>query len=326
MLLESIAATVVATLPPSIAESSGIATSSVSDDWFFTHEDSGAEGDVQAVSIDGRLLATYRLGVQSRDWEDMARGPGPDGRSSLFLADIGDNGASRDLGLLVHRIAEPEVDPARDGVVRETPPEASYRLRYPDGPHDAETLLVHPSTGRLYVVTKGLLGTPRLYAAPAELRPDAPNVLVEVGDIDVASTGTPGGPGIGPTANVLVTAGDISPDGRRLALRTYTDLYEWPLDADADVAGAVQADPVITPLPPTPQGEGLAYTRDSTALLTTSEGEAAPVHRVPSALIEDRGERAGTRDRQWLAVGAAAGLAVLVGAWSGLRWRRRRPR
>lgn len=324
MLLESIAAAVVATLPPSIAESSGVASSSVSDDWFFTHEDSGAEGDVYAVSTDGRLLATYRLGVQSRDWEDMARGPGPDGRSSLFLADIGDNSAARDLGLLVHRIAEPEVDPARDGVVRDAPPEASYRLRYPDGPRDAETLLVHPATGRLYVVTKGLLGAPRVYAAPVDLRPDAPNVLEEVGDVDVESTGTPGGPGIGPTANVLVTAGDISPDGRRLAVRTYTDLYEWSLDGD--VADAVRNDPVITPLPPTAQGEGLAYTRDSTALLTTSEGEATPVHRVPSALTEQRAELAERRDRQWLAVGAAAGLAVLIAGWSVLRWRRRRPR
>jgi hypothetical protein len=29
----------------------------------------------------------------------------------------------------------------------------AYRLRYPDGPHNAEVLLVHPRTGDLYIVT-----------------------------------------------------------------------------------------------------------------------------------------------------------------------------
>jgi hypothetical protein len=278
------AAQPVLTLPPGITESSGVATSSVSDEWFFTHEDSGAESEFHAVGLDGRLLATFRLGVQARDWEDMARGPDGAGGSSLLLADIGDNNAARELGLLVHRVPEPTVDPARDGVVADLPPVASYRLRYEDGPRDAETLLVHPGTGRLYVVSKGLLGDPRVYAAPERLEPDAPNILRQVASFRPERTGTPGGPGIGTIANQLVTAGDISPDGRRLALRTYTDLYEWWIE-DGDVAGALDDAPVVTALPPTRQGEGLAYDRDGTALLTTTEGEPAPVHRVPSGLV-----------------------------------------
>lgn len=324
MLVEAIAAAVVTTLPPGITESSGLVTSSTSDAVLFTHEDSGAEGDVQAVSTDGRLLATFRLGVQARDWEDAARGPGEGGRSSLFLADIGDNNAARDNGVLVHRVAEPAVDETREGVLRDLPPEVSYRLRYEDGPRDAETLLVHPTTGRLYLVTKGLLGLPRVYAAPAELASDSPNVVVHVADVDVERTGTPGGPGIGGAANVLVTAGDISPDGRKVAVRTYTDVYEWWLDGD--LADAVEGDARITPLPPAAQGEGLAYTRDGTALLTTSEGEAAPVHRVPSALTAAAREEVERRGNRRLLVGAGAALGTLVLAASVLRRRRRAPR
>jgi len=321
VLLEAVAAAVVTTLPPGISESSGLVTSSTSDTVLFTHEDSGAAGDVQAVSTDGRLLATFRLGEQARDWEDVARGPGEGGRSSLFLADIGDNNATRDNGVLVHRVPEPAVDQTREGVVRDLPPEVSYRLRYEDGPRDAETLLVHPGTGRLYVVTKGLLGTPRLYAAPAVLAADAPNVLEHVADVDVERTGTPGGPGLGGAANVLITAGDISPDGRKLAVRTYTDLYEWWLDGD--LADAVEGAARITPLPPTPQGEGLAYTRDGTALLTTSEGEGAPVHRVPSALTAAAREPADRRDDRRLLLGGAAVLAAALAGASVLRRRRR---
>ena len=71
------------TLPPEITESSGVATSSLSEEWFFTHEDSGSEAEFVAVGTDGRLLATYVLpDVQARDWEDMARGPDEQGRSS----------------------------------------------------------------------------------------------------------------------------------------------------------------------------------------------------------------------------------------------------
>ena len=324
MLVEAIAAAVVTTLPPSITESSGLVTSSTSDTVLLTHEDSGAEGDVQAVSTDGRLLATFRLGVQSRDWEDAARGPDESGRSCLFLADIGDNSAARDNGILVHRVPEPAVDEAREGVVRDLPPEVSYRLRYEDGPRDAETLLVHPTTGRLYVVTKGLLGAPRVYAAPAALAADAPNVVEHVADVEVERTGTPGGPGIGGAANVLVTAGDISPDGRKLALRTYTDVYEWWLDGD--LADAVEGDARVTALPPTVQGEGLAYTRDGTALLTTTEGESAPVHRVPSALTAAAREEAARRGDRRLLVAAGAVLGTLVLVPLVLRRRRRAPR
>jgi hypothetical protein len=326
------------TLPPEITESSGVASSSLSDQWFFTHEDSGAPAQFSAVSTDGRLLATYVLpGVQARDWEDMARGPDADGRSSLWLGDIGDNNARRELGLLVHRVAEPEPDPTRTGVVVTTEPPVSYRLRYDDGPGDAETLLVHPASGRLYLVNKPLGGSAGLYAAPEVLDPDGPNRLTRVADVNgVRSTGTPGDPVIGGVAQLLVTAGDISPDGSRVALRTYTDLYEWPLEGE-DVAAAVQREPAVTALPPTFQGEGLAYTRDGSAVLLTSEGESAPVHRVP---VADLGERdpatGGTASAPvpaerpvWLRppVLAAAGGALLLVVLAGrVRRRRRRPR
>ena len=298
-------------LPPSLTESSGVASSSVSDDWFFTHEDSGSGPVFHAVGVDGRLLATYDLGVDARDWEDMARGP--DG--TLWLGDIGDNNAARDLGLLVHRVDEPQVDPAREGVEQEVA-STSYRLRYADGPRDAETLLVHPRTGQVLVVSKPLGGPVRVYAAPAQLDAGGPNLLEEVAQVRVGGTGTTGGPGIGSLAQGLVTGGDISSDGTRVALRTYTDLYEWPLPSD-DVAAALAAEPVVTALPATFQGEGVAYTRDGTALLVTSEGEGAPVHRVASGLrtaedgtVEPVADDEGRRT--WLLAGGAALASLLL--------------
>ncbi len=262
---------------PRIAESSGLASSSTTDGVLFTHNDSGDEARFFAVGPDGATLATYTLpGVQARDWEDMARGPDEQARSSLWFGDIGDNNATRTNGLLVHRVRQP-VPGGDDSVTTERP--TSFRLRYADGPKDAEALLVHPRTGRLYVVSKPLAGPATVYAAPPRLDPAGPNALEQVAQVDLEPTGTAGGPGIGSLAQLLVTAGDIAPDGSRVALRTYTDLYEWAVPGD-DVAAAFDSAPTVTPLPATRQGEGLAYSRDGRAVLVSSEGQGAPVHRL----------------------------------------------
>lgn len=300
---------------PRITESSGLATSSTGD-LVYTHNDSGDEARVFAVGPDGRTRTTYVLpGVEPRDWEDMARGPDEQGRSSLWIGDIGDNNAVRDQGLLVHRVLEPQ--PSDQETVTTEPP-TSFRLRYPDGPGDAETLLVHPTTGRLYLVTKPLAGTARVYAAPETLDPDGPNLLEQVAEAPTRITGTPGGPGIGGLANVLVTAGDISPDGSRVALRTYTDVYEWSVPGD-DVAAAFDGEPTVTPLPEQRQGEGLAYTVDGEAVLVSTEGAGSAVDRVPLRRDEDAPrEPALEQEREvpWGPMAAAAGalLVLLVAA------------
>jgi hypothetical protein len=79
-----------------INESSGLAASACSDDYFFTHNDSGDGPRVYAVDRRGKTLTVFTVqGAESLDWEDMARGPGPGGKPALFLADIGDNAAIR---------------------------------------------------------------------------------------------------------------------------------------------------------------------------------------------------------------------------------------
>ena len=323
---------------PRISESSGLATASEGD-LVYTHNDSGDEARVFAVGPDGVTRTTYVLpGLAPRDWEDMARGPDEQGRSSLWLGDIGDNRAARDNGLLVHRVLEPAPTDAEEVT---TPAPTSFRLRYPDRPGDAETLLVHPRTGRLYVVTKPLSGAARVYAAPTPLAADRPNVLELVADVSTRTTGTPGGPGIGGLANRLVTAGDIAPDGRRVALRTYTDLYEWTVSGD-DVAAAFDGEPTVTPLPSTQQGEGLAYAPDGASVLVSTEGAGSEVHRIvlerapepsqeptagpPESRDEPADEPADDPAVDVTATTAAGAAAAAVGLLALAAWQRRRAR
>jgi hypothetical protein len=237
-------------------------------------------------------------GVRARDWEDIERGP----RRTLWLADIGDNRSTRNLGVLVHEVPEPTGPSATLAAV-------SYRLRYEDGPHDAEALLISPRTGRLLVVTKSLAGGD-VYQAPAALGAGAVNVLRRVGHVDVPE----------------VTAGDVSPDGTRVVLRNYTAAYEWDVRGD-DVAAALRARPARIALPGQPQGEAITYSRDGAALLISSEGVGQPVYRLdrlaseagPPGLVPERPKRG--KQSRWWAPPVVAALVLLV-AFVAIRRRR----
>ena len=235
-------------LDPRITESSGLARSGYDDSVLWTHNDSGDGARLYAVARDGRTAATVELaGVRALDWEAMSRHRAADGRSRLFVGDIGDNARARSE-IAVHRIDEPrELDDA-------TVPATSYRLRYEDGPHDAEALLVHPRTAQVFVVTKDAAGAAGVYAAPVDLRTDEVNVLERVAD-----------------APAVVTDGAFLWSGR-LALRTYTSVH---------VSAGLGAPAEVVTLPRTVQGESLAIAPGYQAVLVGSEGVASPVYRQP---------------------------------------------
>ena len=285
-----------------VNESSGLASSATDPTLLWTHNDSGDTS--RFFGFDSATCApraTYLLDLPDAtvpgagtataiDWEDMARGRAADGTSVLLLADIGDNPQARANGVTVYEVAEPSGVPAPGTSATDLQPapvRAVYQLLYPDGTHDAETLVALPS-GRLLVATKNrgadlaYTGVSSLYVTSG--RPTAgPNLLTRLATLDVTVL-----PLVeqGNANASAVTGGDVSPDGRLLALRTYTVAFEWALGADEDVATAVAATPQGVALLPTRQGEALAYSSDGTALLTTSEGSGLDAN--PASGVLDR--------------------------------------
>jgi hypothetical protein len=234
---------------PRIVESSGLALSLRHGAVVWTHNDSGDAPALYAVGSDGRTLATLTLaGREARDWEAMAAGRDDAGRPALFVGDIGDNnGVWPEVA--VYRVAEPAElrDAAVVGAVR-------YRLRYADGPHDAEALLVDPRGNRLYVATKDVADG-GLYRAPARLRTDQVNVLRRVARVPP-----------------VVTDGAWLPDGRGFVLRDYQGAYLYA--ASGRRVGAFE-------LPLQQQGESLTVSADGRWVLAGSEGVESEVWRVP---------------------------------------------
>ncbi|MEV1147949.1 hypothetical protein, partial [Micromonospora sp. NPDC049799] len=196
-----------------------------------------------------------------RDTEDLA--VGADG--TVWVADIGDNGRSRTT------IAVWKLPPGAERPVL-------YRMAYPDGPHDAEALLV-TGDGRPLIVTKY---SAALYAPTAALRPGTTVPLARVGQVRLpASTTSNPFAGVGRTA---VTGAATAPDGRRVVLRTYADAFEFDV-VGGDVVGALTSGvPRVTALPDEPQGESITYSRDGRSLLTVSETANQPAGTRPGIL------------------------------------------
>lgn len=251
-----------ATSDPRLAELSGLAA--------------GAEGR-WAVVDGGRRVQVFQLapdcsvqqvlvgGVDPYDVEDLARAP--DG--IFWLADTGDNDRRRSTVALISLSA--------DGTAR------LHRLTYPDGPHDAEALLVD-SAGVPLLVTKEPAAPAGIYRPNGPLAEHVPTPLSRVGQLDLPPSSTAGGP-VGGVGSRLVTGGASTADGRLAALRTYTDAWLFAAP-DGDLLAALGRPPVQVPLPGEPQGEAIAFGPDGT-LLSGSEsppGAVGKLRAVPGAV------------------------------------------
>jgi hypothetical protein len=256
-----------------IDESSGLVASRRNPGLLWTHNDSGDDPVVYCIDLKARTCGVWRVtGAEAFDWEDIAIGPGPRaGDPYLYAGDIGDNIDQR-TQIVVYRVPEPVAGSAGPVPVptktapAATAPAEALRLRYPDGPHNAEALLVHPVTGDLYVVSKEAGGA-NLYKAAAPVNPAAVTTLARVAALH-----------LGPSE--LVTGGDISPDGLRVALCTYARGYELQVPAGGGFDGVWSQAPVPVDLGFRLQGESIAYRLDGRALLATSEIYPSPLLQV----------------------------------------------
>lgn len=231
---------------PRITESSGLAASRQHPGIYWTHNDQDKGAYLYAVdSGTGKTVATITMtGVGTpRDVEGIAMGPD----NQLYVGDIGDNFGGRWPYVWVYKLPEPRT--LKDQTIRAT----QYVVKYSDGPRDAESLVVHPKTGRVYIIDKKEEGG-HLYEGPAELSPSGSNVFKPISPVDLWATDAA-----------------FSPDGRRLAVRGYFGgiWYDWN-------GGEIKREGRLS-VPLQGQGESLSYSADGTKVMYGSEGTDSPV-------------------------------------------------
>jgi hypothetical protein len=174
---------------------------------------------------------------------------------------------------VIYRVPEPAVVDSNemvdlDGVV-------ALQMEYPDGPHDAETLLADPISGDLYIVTKSMTdGVSSVFRSSYPHETVAHRRLQEVARITFPGSRA---------RDIAATGGDVSADGERIIIRTYTRAYAWSGRSGESLAHQLMTVPCPVSTVgyglPFDQYESVALSADGKTYYTVSERAGQPVYR-----------------------------------------------
>ena len=242
-----------------IKESSGVAASRTQPGILWTINDGGNDPLLFATDTTGHPLGRFRVeGARNRDWEALTVtrcGAG----DCIVIGDIGDNGESREW-VTLYRIPEPRVASRRDGapatLATATAQVAHYG--YEDRGHDAEAIFFLGDEAHL--ITKGRSnGIAHYRLAGIEWREDQRLTAVRAAELPIPPSRHMGR---------WVTDAALAPGGRRLVIRTYTELYFFVLD---DRGRLTPAEPPLACQVAglEPQGEGVTWLDDRHLALTS---------------------------------------------------------
>ena len=261
-----------------LGEASGLAASRVHRDTFWLVEDGGNPAELHAISKRGRRLATYTIeGISNTDWEDLAAFE-LDGKRYLLIADTGDNGGLRRT-LLLHVVAEPAK--LEGGAILK--PAWSIAFRWPDGARDCEAVAVDTSRDQILLLSKKR-HPPELFVLPLHPHKPGLQVATRIGRLAGVPQASAEEQRAAPARARLVhhvTAADVSPDGRTLAVLTYKHLLIYPRAGNERWTQATRHPPLVRVVPWLPQPEAIAWTADGNALYATGEFSPAPLVYFP---------------------------------------------
>jgi hypothetical protein len=275
-----------------IDEASGIAVSRRFPGRLYHVNDSGGGPYFYVSDLNGGKARAVRIeGFEAfrSDFEDASIGGCFSGKSCFFIADTGDNGKKREY---VQIVAVEEVD----NYGRSAVPLKILRLAYPDRPHNAEGMAIHPN-GDIYIFTKeeDVDNTESFPAKLFKIRKDkwenagaGVQMLEYTGELDL-----PGLSGSDSPFGSVITSFDIAPDGKTFLVLTYEDAYEF--DIDLSLSGLKPSDQLVRdkdykviPLKSLPQQESISYVEEGRGFIYDSEYH---VFDVPIMKVECLGGR-----------------------------------
>jgi hypothetical protein len=251
-----------------VDESSGLACSRRRPGLFWTHNDSGSAAQIHLFDAKGRDLGSSMLagGIRAWDWEDMASFTWQ-GKHYLLLGDVGNNGLAAPVQML-HLVEEPPIDPERGVLARRIPIVRTIPYSYEDDHRDCEAVAVDPADRTILLATKQFELASYVYAIDwPDNEPKKALVARRIATLKIP----------------LVTAMDVSPDGRRAVVATYGNAYEFLRKENEPWAAAFSREPREIRLPLRIQGEAICYGPDGRTLYLTSEKLPTPFWEVPVA-------------------------------------------
>lgn len=248
--------------PGIINEASGLANSFSINGYLWTLQDSGKPNSLYLVSTDGKTIKEFNIpGSTNHDWEDLASGPGPaDGVKYLYIGEIGNNNLPMTSTNIIYRI--PEIGGINESFNQSTLEKITYN--YPDGPRDAESLLLDPVTKDIFIISKEM-DNAGLYRLAYPQSTSATITAEKVGII----------PSV-----VFATGGNVSVSGGEILIRNYTSAFYWIRSTGETVGQTLMKSPRKQMfLAPEPQGESICFDREAHGFYTLGEiGQATSVN------------------------------------------------
>jgi len=214
------------------------------------------------------------------DWEDMAFYQDA-GTNYLYIADIGDNDNMRSK-ITIYRVAEPQIMDTPAGS------DLSFQvidLVYPNdgfggmnGGRNSETFMIDPITGLFYIVTKSEPGRTKAHLyhidkpAATDWKDDPANAVTKT-LVDDGATRFDAN-----TKTDSPSAGDVSPDGKEVVLKSDNVIQLYRYDAHNNTS-AISIPQLLTQNEPTQlvnardlqNRESVAFSPDGNTLYTVSE-------------------------------------------------------
>lgn len=243
-----------------LKEVSGIVSGRKNQKVVYMHEDSGNRNVVFVYDTLANFMGEIVLaGVSNRDWEDIAIGPGPiEGETYIYVANFGDNSSVREW-VYIYRFVEPHLDfdelgPDFKLVLQKDVDFDIITYQYPDGPRDAETLLLDPTTKDLIVVTKREV-RPHVYHLPY---PQSTSGMAEIhfrGNLPLRT----------------LVGGDVSPNGEEVLIKDYGAIYKWKVEGGNLIKTLFYQTPEKVEYVPEVQGESVGFTHNGDGYFTITE-------------------------------------------------------
>jgi hypothetical protein len=196
-------------------------------------------------------------GATNRDWTDMSIAAGPNsGTNYFYLANIGDSNAVNE-DCYIYRFPEPNapLDSAHE-LSGATAPVDRISFIYPNGPRDAETILVDPQSNDIYIFDKYNLAN--VYYLPY---PQSTDTVITAQEI-IASM----------PFDAAIRSGWISPDRSEIIVKSYTAIYRFTINPGQSILSALTMNiPVTLNITGEYQGEAMCYMPDGNEFWTTSK-------------------------------------------------------
>ncbi|HZX74759.1 MAG TPA: hypothetical protein VFE57_10075 [Cyclobacteriaceae bacterium] len=233
-----------------LSEASGLVSSIKNPGFLWTINDGGNTTEVFLIDQHAKMRLVCKLdNVENRDWEDIGIDIGPDGKSYLYIADIGDNFLLYDTKI-IYRFEEPFLGDEEEIHVNKVD---TFVLRMPDGEKDTEAILIDPINHDLFIFSK-LKDSVGVYLVPPLNSKDTLTIR-KIVQLPIGQ----------------IVAGSITQDGKYLLLKNYTRVLYWERSLGESLPQLLIKSYDELPYQHEQQGESIAWSNDGTEFFTLGE-------------------------------------------------------